>query len=82
MGTAEKFIEAARMDGGTKRSAEYWRGALDVIRYRLFGAPIQCPYSEGTVQFDAYFAGNDRGHVLWRDRQAAEPLLRLVGKGL
>lgn len=51
---------------GTKRSAEYRRGMLDVLRFRLEHQPIQCPYREGTSQFDAYFAGNDRGHAVWR----------------
>lgn len=65
--TPEAIIEAAKRHGD-KRSAEYWRGALDVLRFRMQAARIQCPYREGTVQFDAYFAGNDRGHALWRER--------------
>lgn len=58
---------------GTKRSAEYRRGMLDVLRFRLEGEGIQCPYREGTPQFDAYFAGNDRGHAVWRAMQQTEP---------
>jgi len=58
---------------GTRRSAEYRRGMLDVLRFRLDGERIQCPYREGTPQFDAYFAGNDRGHAVWRAMQRAEP---------
>lgn len=57
---------------GTTRSAEYRRGMLDVLRFRLDGAPIHCPYREGTPQFDAYFAGNDRGHAVWRALQQTE----------
>jgi hypothetical protein len=57
---------------GTRRSTEYRRGMLDVLRFRLERQPIQCPYREGTPQFDAYFAGNDRGHVVWRAMQQGE----------
>lgn len=68
MVTAEKFVEAAK-GCGNKRSAEYWRGVLDVLRFRLEGLRIDCPYQEGTAPFDAYFAGNERGHVMWRQVQ-------------
>lgn len=66
MNTPETILEAAKRYGD-KRSAEYWRGALDVLRFRMQAVQIQCPFREGTVQFDAYFAGNDRGHALWRE---------------
>lgn len=69
MNTPEQVIATARVRG-TRRSAEYWQGALDVLRYRMQGIRIVCPYREGSVQFDAYFAGNDRGHhQLWREQQ-------------
>lgn len=51
---------------GDKRSSEYRLGLIDVLRFRLHGKRIQCPYAAGTPQFDAYFAGNDRGHFQWR----------------
>lgn len=51
---------------GDKRSQEYRLGLIDVLRFRLHGKRIQCPYAAGTSQFDAYFAGNDRGHFQWR----------------
>lgn len=57
---------------GTRGSAEYRRGMLDVLRFRLEREPIQCPYRAGTPQFDAYFAGNDRGHAVWRAMQHGE----------
>lgn len=64
-GTPEQIADAALVIGN-RRSAEYRCGMLDVLRYRLEGVPIRCPYQEGSVQFDAYFAGNDRGHHVWR----------------
>lgn len=65
MKTPEQIIADAKR-AGSRRSAEYWRGAFDVLRYRIHGERIESPYQEGTVQFDAYFAGVDRGHALWR----------------
>ena len=51
---------------GDKRSQEYRAGLVDVLRFRLEGTRIECPFKAGTPQFDAYFAGNDRGHFQWR----------------
>lgn len=51
---------------GDKRSREYRAGLLDVLKFKLQGARIECPYRAGTAQFDAYFAGNDRGFSVWR----------------
>lgn len=65
MNTPEAIVDVAKRNGD-KRSAEYWRGALDVLRFRIEAVRIQCPYPEGTAQFDAYFSGNERGHALWR----------------
>lgn len=65
MNTPEQIIASAQAHGD-RRSAVYWRGALDVLRFRLEGVRIQCPFKAGTVEFDAYFSGNDRGHALWR----------------
>lgn len=51
---------------GSKRSEAYRGGLVDVLAFRLNGTRIQCPYQPGTPEFDAYFAGNDRGHFQWR----------------
>lgn len=51
---------------GDKRSAAYRRGLIDVLAFRLEGKRIHCPYEAGTSEFDAYFAGNERGHFQWR----------------
>lgn len=72
LGAADQIVDGV-LAFGTKRSAEYRRGMLDVLRFRLDGERLQCPYREGTPQFDAYFAGNDRGHAVWRGMQQAEP---------
>lgn len=51
---------------GDKRSAAYRRGLIDVLAFRLDGTHIKCPYQPGSPEFDAYFAGNERGHFEWR----------------
>lgn len=51
---------------GDRRSAAYRRGLVDVLAFRLEGQRIHCPYQAGTTEFDAYFAGNERGHIQWR----------------
>lgn len=70
MDTPEQIVEAAKAHG-SKRSVEYWRGALDVLRFHVEGVRIDCPFREGTVQFDAYFSGNHCGHALWRQREGS-----------
>lgn len=65
MATTKEIVNAA-LEHGDKRSAEYRRGMLDVLRFRLEGIRITCPYKAGTAQFDAYFSGNSRGHELAR----------------
>jgi hypothetical protein len=73
MNAIEKIVDAA-LAHGDRRSPEYRRGVLDVIKYRMHGVRIRAPYQLGTSQADAYFAGNDRGHALWRALQeAAQP---------
>ncbi len=59
-------ITAAALAMGTPRSAEYRAGLLDVLKFKLRGERIRCPYREGTASFDAYFAGNARGFDVYR----------------
>jgi len=59
-------IAAAALRHGTPRSAEYRAGLLDVLMFKMRGERIQCPYRPGSAQFDAYFAGNDRGFAVYR----------------
>ncbi|MDY0011312.1 MAG: hypothetical protein RBS40_00290 [Rhodocyclaceae bacterium] len=72
MSTPEQIVDAA-LARGDRRSPEYRLGMLDVLKYRMHGARIQVPFQLGTSQADAYFAGNDRGHALWRARQEGAP---------
>jgi len=59
---ADKILEM-----GDRRSAVYREGMIAVLRRRIEGTNVQVPYAAGTVEFDAFFAGNDRGHHEWRN---------------
>jgi len=37
-----------------------------MLKLRMCGELIQCTYRPGTVQFDAYFAGNRHGFDVYR----------------
>jgi hypothetical protein len=62
-------IAAAALATGTARSAEYLAGLLDVLKLKLRGERIHCPYQAGTASFDAYFAGNRHGFDVYRAHQ-------------
>jgi hypothetical protein len=51
------------------RSDAYKRGVLAALVYRYAGIKIRenCPYQPGTAEFDAFTAGCDEGHRLWRE---------------
>lgn len=55
---------------GDPRSSVYREAMIDVLRFRLRGVEIPLRYRPGTVEADAAFSGNDRGHVLWRKLMA------------
>lgn len=65
MSRAQALVDDA-LTHGDKRSAVYRQGAVDVLLLKLEGHRIQCPYRAGSVEFDAYFSGNDRGFAIWR----------------
>ena len=65
---------AEELGRGDARSAVYQQGMADVLRYRLQGIAIPQVHRPGTVEFDAYYSGNERGHVLWRKLRARHPI--------
>ncbi len=53
------------------RSQAYREGVMAALRYRT-GETDQmacCPYAVGTAEADAWFAGIDEGHALYRKRK-------------
>jgi len=69
-GSTPETLVDAELAKGSPRSHEYRNGMLDVLNYRMRGVKIHVPHKEGTAAADAYFAGNVRGHALWRTLQA------------
>jgi hypothetical protein len=63
------FAEAfAPVKVRTPRSPEYKLGVLAALKYRMQGISMELPYTVGTVQADAWFAGADEGHRLYREQ--------------
>jgi hypothetical protein len=54
------------------RSDVYKEGMADVLRYRVHGVAIPPRYRPGTIECDAYYAGNSHGHALWRKLDGAD----------
>lgn len=72
---------------GNRRSSVYQAGMVAVIRAKAEGSPVpKPPHAQGTVEFDAWYAGHHRGHLEWShiqqehggDAQAALDALRRV----
>jgi hypothetical protein len=72
-----EFMVQALFDGAFSadihrdpRSVEYQQGVIAALRYRINQAAIIRPYTAGTARADAWFAGVDEGHRLWREYDA------------
>ena len=65
---------------GDARSTVYRQGLVDVLRFRFQCIPIPVRYRPGTVEFDAYHAGNERGWILWRKLSEGGALCEPEGK--
>jgi hypothetical protein len=69
----ERIVDA-ELSVGERRSTEYRQGMLDAYCFRVLGTPIPpLRFRLGSAQADAHFAGNVRGHALWRVHAAATP---------
>ena len=51
----------AELASGTLRSPEYRLGMFDYLQKRLNGVELPKPYKPGSPEFDAYYAGIERG---------------------
>ncbi len=54
------------MQWGDPRSSVYRLGAIDCLCRRTTGVELPKRYKMGTVEADAYWAGFDRGWMIWR----------------
>ena len=64
--SAEDLFIAAFKTQRDARSNEYKHGVHRALRFRINGEDILCPYLEGTAASDAYYAGTQEGHAIWR----------------
>lgn len=53
----------------TPRSRAYMIGTKELLLARAGFPTPACPYSAGTAEFDAYFAGADEGRGIWARHQ-------------
>lgn len=75
MSKAEVLFEQAFSRPRTPRSDAYKAGVRAILRVRLDETPqiaLDCPYIIGTADADAWFAGIDEGHAIYRTATANE----------
>ncbi|SCX40559.1 hypothetical protein [Nitrosospira sp. Nsp1] len=67
MKTVDELMAEAFDQPRTPRSPEYKAGVRAALEYRINGKKITLTtYELGTAAADAYFAGTDEGHRIWR----------------
>jgi len=54
------------------RSNAYKSGALAALRFRCNGVRVVCPYHVATAEADAFHAGCDEGHAIFRAAQGRD----------
>ena len=70
--TVDELMHAAFDKPRTPRSDEYKAGVRAVLEFRIEGKPIRIPYHVGGAKADAFFAGQDEGHGIWRRATESE----------
>jgi hypothetical protein len=48
------------------RSEAYKAGVLDTLKFKESGQELKHPFDPGTAESDAWIAGNQEGHNIWR----------------
>jgi len=62
----ERLMALAFFPGRAPRSAEYRQGCQAALEYRVIGRRMHAPYPAGCCEADAWFAGAEEGHAIWR----------------
>ena len=52
------------------RSAAYKTGVKAALASRIDHVRVVCPFGVGTAESDAFFAGTEEGHRIWREAVA------------
>jgi hypothetical protein len=69
MSTVDDLMHQAFGRPRDPRSDEYKAGCRDLLNYKIHGTPLTRPYPMGTAQADAYYAGTDEGHDVYKRHQ-------------
>jgi hypothetical protein len=70
MRTADEIFRDAFSVPRDPRITEYKRGVLAALRFRLEQVQISSPFPVGIAASDAFDAGIDEGHRLWRSENS------------
>lgn len=70
----ERLMALAFFPGRAPRSAEYRQGCQAVLEYRVLNRRMHAPYPAGCCEADAWFAGVEEGHAIWRRKSAPREL--------
>lgn len=68
---ADQLLDAAFSAPRDPRSSQYKAGARAALVFRTEETPIPQPYPAGSVEADAFSAGIEEGHAIWRRTLAA-----------
>ena len=68
---ADQLLDAAFNVPRDPRSSQYKAGARAALVFRTEEPPIPRPYPAGSVEADAFTAGIEEGHAIWRRTLAA-----------
>ena len=68
MKTAQELYIKAFSQLRDQRSSEYKAGVKAALSFRMGEASkMTCPYPAASAQSDAWHAGTDEGHRIWRE---------------
>lgn len=68
--TADQLFTAAFAVPRDPRSVAYKAGVLAALKFRIEGRRIPRLYDPASAEDDAYYAGVQEGHAVWRKAQA------------
>lgn len=68
--TADQLFTAAFAVPRDPRSTAYKAGVLAALKFRVDGRRIPRLYDPASAEDDAYYAGVQEGHAVWRKAQA------------
>lgn len=65
--TIDDLVNLAFSRAQSPRSEEYKAGVRAILAHWVNQERCECPYPIASAQADAFFAGVDEGHAIWRD---------------